>query len=370
MRFLQASDFHLHPEHPERLAALEAVVRRASEESADALLIPGDLFDDPAAAMMLRSRVREILERFPGPVLLIPGNHDRRPGGATAFPTGADYGCRTVLLDEDPYAEHVLGDAPGGEVRVVGVPFRHGGTLGRDLAGFSGDPLRTVLLAHGTLQDDWLAGIEDEERAYYPIRRADLEGRFAYAALGHLHAGATIPRGTPDRAWGYAGSPIAITRGESGPRHAVRVDLDPGRGVRDVEAIRLATPYWEAVRDDVSPWETAEDLLARLRAALETRSEPADPCRGLRVHVGGFVDADEAGLKAAIERALDQIRPRHRVVELGFEVATVSDLLERNPWLDDLLRRLRRLADRHGADAEVLRRATGFLTAAVEESGA
>jgi hypothetical protein len=364
MRFLQSSDFHLDPDHPERFEALSEVVRRAVEERADALLIAGDLFDAPAAAERLRADVRRCLETFDGPVLIVPGNHDLSPSGSSAFPEGADYGCRTVVLRGAPWEQHLLADPSGAEIVVVGAPFHHGGTLGRDLAALSCDPRHTVLLAHGTFQVDWvaeLAGEGDEPGAYYPIRPRDLEGRFAYAALGHFHGGVTFRDWTALTAWGYAGSAVSITRGERGPRHAVLVDFVPGTGARAIRPLRLDTWYWEECAVAGSPDEDGAALAARLRALVADRFTDRDARRRLRLVARGWIDGDEVAARRALVRVRDDVAQLHGSVSLDFEVRAASHLLLEQPWLGDLLARARRLAAERGASGEALARARDLL---------
>ncbi len=373
MRFFQASDFHLRPDRPERLDALREVIARASETGAHALLIPGDLFDDPASADALRPEVRRLLEEFPGSVLLLPGNHDPAPAdGASAFPNGADYGRRTIVLTRVPWCEHTLrvdGEEP---VRLVGAPYRGDTTLGRDLAGLDTDPLRSVLLAHGTLRAAWLERLrpsEGDESAYYPIREQDLRGRFAYAALGHIHDRATFDDWTAESAWGYSGSPVAVTRGEIGRRHAVGVEFRAGEGVLAVERVPLDTAHWaEPLEASVAPWLPAAEVVEELIGRIEKISETADAHRGLRVRLRGWMDADETRVREKLDVVLREVGARHRTIELQLDVRTVTDVLARHEWLPDLHERMRRLAAEQGLDDEILVRATGFLIEAVRES--
>lgn len=368
MRFLQASDFHLRPDAPHRLDALREVVRQANAEEAGVLLIPGDLFDSPEAAEVLRVEVRDILETFDGKTVVIPGNHD-----LTAFAPEADYGRSTIVLAGLPYSEQIIRDATGDEVRVFGVPYQDRATLGQALAGLKiDDPLRAVLLAHGTFEGSRtfaLAELEGEEDAYFPICESDLKGRFAYAALGHLHTRVTFDRWSADAAWGYAGSPVAVTRGELGPRHAVLVDVEPGVGVRDVRPVRLNTDYWESLIVQAAPWESADAVLDRLRLELAAASSEVDPRRGLRLKVDGWTDDDEAEFRSRVEAELDQVREAHREVGLDVTVRTIALILSERPELVDLLARVRRLGEERQADEETLRTAVGLLVEAAGGGG-
>ena len=110
MRSIHTSDFHLHPDAPERMDALRQVVSLANSESADALLIPGDLFDSPEVAGALRVQTRAILDSFTGTTVITPGNHD-----LGAFPPKTDYGDRTILLTTTPYQKYSLRSSDGPE---------------------------------------------------------------------------------------------------------------------------------------------------------------------------------------------------------------------------------------------------------------
>ncbi len=362
MRFIQSSDFHLRPDAPQRLEALREVVGHATEQSADALLIPGDLFDTPEAAGPLRPQVRSILESFSGTTVITPGNHD-----ATAFPPQADWGRRTVVLAATPFQEHVLRTPGGEEARIFGAPYQERTTLGQVLAGLEiKDPLRTVGLAHGTFEGSWHTSIADEgdEAAYLPIRDEDLRGRFAYAALGHLHSRVTFDDWQPGEAWGYAGSPVSVTRGELGPRHAVLVEFEPGTGVRSIERLRLRTSYWESVAVNAAPWETAGDAIDRLRRTLAEASAPEDPHRGLRVTVQGWIEGDETEFRDGVQQEVDRLAAAHREIDLEVTVRTISSVLTQRPEIEDLLERLRRLGRERGADEATVQMAAGMVVGA------
>ena len=256
---------------------------------------------------------------------------------------------------------------------MFGVPYQDRATLGQALAGLKiDDPLRAVLLAHGTFEGSRtfaLAELEGEEDAYFPICESDLKGRFAYAALGHLHTRVTFDRWSADAAWGYAGSPVAVTRGELGPRHAVLVDVEPGVGVRDVRPVRLNTDYWESLIVQAAPWESADAVLDRLRLELAAASSEVDPRRGLRLKVDGWTDDDEAEFRSRVEAELDQVREAHREVGLDVTVRTIALILSERPELVDLLARVRRLGEERQADEETLRTAVGLLVEAAGGGG-
>jgi len=292
VRFLQTSDVHLRADRPERRRALELVFDAVSAHAADALIIAGDLFDRSTDAVGERARVRELVESIaPRPVVLLPGNHD-----LDAFGSGTDFGANAVVLADVPYVRaSVCG------VDVVGLPYQQGRTVTECLTGLTADPLRTALIAHATVTDaiGAFAG-EGEDGAYMPVMVADLFQRFSYAALGHLHSGRNLVRRDRERLVAYAGSPVATSRREIGPRAVLLVDFEPGAGVAAHQIVPLGVPYYERTEVTCTPGGEAAaiDRLARQAAALR---KP-----GVRVlaRLGGVSTESEAVLREAATDAL------------------------------------------------------------------
>lgn len=295
VRLLQTSDVHLRQDRPERAHALGALFELARTRSADALLVCGDLFDRTADAVGQRAVVRQLVESIaPRPVVFLPGNHDQDSYGADT-----DLGANAVVLTETPVARTAVCG-----IDVIGVPYQHGRTLAECLTGVRSDPRHTVLMAHGTILDgvaDAFAG-EGEDGAYLPIFLSDVLKRGCYAALGHLHAGANLIHRDQERLVAYAGSPVATSPLEIGPRSALLVDFEPGAGVLAHETVRIPTPFYESVRVLCRPGreETAVEELAR--EALAKKS----PGARVVARLEGVSLAAEADLKEAAERALSR----------------------------------------------------------------
>ncbi|HNY40566.1 MAG TPA: metallophosphoesterase [Bryobacteraceae bacterium] len=93
MRFLHTSDWHVGLKAAwagasaprivqARLDAFANVARIAAEQNPDFALIAGDLFDSHAIALSAARQAVDIIESFPCPVYVIPGNHDQDAPGA------------------------------------------------------------------------------------------------------------------------------------------------------------------------------------------------------------------------------------------------------------------------------------------------
>ena len=112
---LQISDVHLRREVGDRLLGVDtwdsvvAVLDQAlGERSPDALLVTGDVAHDPEPRVYARFKAL-LAERFSGPVLMLPGNHDVL-AAMGELPAALELDGWTVLaldshVDDEPQAE-------------------------------------------------------------------------------------------------------------------------------------------------------------------------------------------------------------------------------------------------------------------------
>ncbi|MBY0278330.1 metallophosphoesterase family protein, partial [Candidatus Binatia bacterium] len=288
---MQTSDVHLRPDRPERRRALELVFAQAAARAADVVILAGDLFDRAVDAQAERAAVRKMVEELaPRPVIFVPGNADQ-----DAYTASADFGSNALLLAKTPYTRARISG-----LEVVGVPYQAGRSLAECLTGLTCEPRHTVLIAHGTLLDagaDAFPG-DGEDAAFMPIFAQDLTRRFSYAALGHLHGGDALVRREDQRLIAYAGSPVATSRRELGPRSVVVVDFEPGVGVLAHEVVPLLTPSYELVHVVCLPG-AEQDAIERLAREAAAKKGP-----GVRViaRLSGATTEPLDALRAAAER--------------------------------------------------------------------
>jgi hypothetical protein len=225
-------------------AAPERAVAAALEAGADALVLPGDLWD---AERVPPSTIHRMLEAFasfaPRPVFVAPGNHD--------YVSPASYYSPDVLaaLGMRPWPPNVVvfRDArwttvpfPGrDDVSVTGRAFASAGVAGPAFADAPPPPdtALSILLLHGSLETyggpDAPSGAK--RTAPFTARELLAAGR-SWAALGHHHHLHVLQdeSGAPRAA--YAGSPTARGLDERGPRCFLKVTLD-GEGPPRVETL-------------------------------------------------------------------------------------------------------------------------------------
>jgi DNA repair exonuclease SbcCD nuclease subunit len=221
--------------------AAERAVEAAKACGADALLVPGDLWDAENVGAASIHRILEALASFaPRPVFVAPGNHDFAGAGGWYDPSVL------AALGMRAWPENVvLFRAPSWE--TVAVPGREDATVtGRAFLSpavvverpLSPPPARpgsehALLLLHGSLESYSGADSPRGTKRTAPFsRREILDAGFTWAALGHHHHfhlvedDAGVPRGA------YSGSPTGRGLDETGPRVFLKVTLAPGEAPR------------------------------------------------------------------------------------------------------------------------------------------
>ncbi len=317
MRFLVTADVHLHPDHPERLEALREIVAKGEEHDVDHLLVAGDLFDEGSSVEDLKSEVREIFSGNGFHSFVIPGNHD-----ADSY-RDEDYLGDDVSVLSDRPLEAVDFD----DLRLLAVPYTEDGfeSLVDPLydAGSHDDGVDVVLM-HGTLSTETGGGFGGETR-YLPftpeqLLEADVDVVFA----GHVHSSAS------HRSYGdggvdvvVPGSPVSITRSETGRRRAWLYDIG-----KDLRTVDLPTRHYVHESLEVQPGEEEAEIQA-LQERLESRS--LDDAVAY-VEPRGFVGGNPEEFHQDVEEALEDVGVEDHVVDSGTvenaSVAVESDLYQ------------------------------------------
>jgi DNA repair protein SbcD/Mre11 len=224
LRLLHVSDLHL--EGPEDAGQVSALAAVAADRAAGALLIAGDFFDHGRVSAATLAATAAALGQVPGPVVILPGNHD-------PYLPGSPY----TRADLGPHV-HVLA-TPGGETcHLAGLDLDiwgrpHSGYDDfRPLAGLPprGEATWQVAMAHGHLT----RGPADRKHAYPiapdEIARSDRD----YVALGHWDMPFDASSGPVTAA--YSGSPSRV-----GACALVTLRLTPeGRREVCVEQLKLS----------------------------------------------------------------------------------------------------------------------------------
>lgn len=248
-RFLQTSDLHLGSRLTAsslRLPAAKADLRRrelqsvltsicalARDEQVDALLIPGDLFDDESVPFEEIGFAIETFGNLGRPVVIAPGNHDYSSPSSFYCPEFllARYGLRwppnVFIFQRQRWEELRLPGLPG--VCLLGLAFETHVPLCERLLqqARAGDDGVTLLLFHGSR----LQTVPPGKLMTLPFSDAELRATGCiYAAIGHYHEGAAIE--AEGRIIGaYSGCPAGRGLDECGRKSVLLGEIDADRQV-------------------------------------------------------------------------------------------------------------------------------------------
>jgi len=274
MKILHTADIHIQEADDQRWQALATVLKRAETEKADIVTISGDLFDKNFSATQTRGKIRQLFSQHDLQVIIIPGNHDSQ-----SFKQGLDFGQNVKIIYDlkkpiiiDNTAFYGMPFTPLNETELIEQLQEIGGQL---------DQTQTnILLFHGELLDQFFNsqdfGDEGDHR-YLPVHLSSFTDlAFDYVLAGHFHKSFHLHQLTNQRLeqggfFIYPGSPVSITKKETGPRQACLFDTGA-----TPQAITLNTPYYQEINLTISPEDELAPL-ARLKNALKNIETQAQP---------------------------------------------------------------------------------------------
>lgn len=296
VRFLQVSDLHLGASFgwlpSERRAdrrrdqrqALERAVSQAIERGVQAILIPGDLFDQEGVdADSLVFALHAFNVTGCPPVFIAPGNHDPFSNTSVywsprllkargfAWPdhvhvfAASEWSCQPVAgLDN----VHVWGRCFTPSVDSAERPLSAAALA--EAKAQAGNGLH-VALFHGSREGKCPPG----QKITAPFSDAEAQAApFAYIAVGHYHTASRLD--VHDAAGGgtrvaYAGSAVALAMSEIGLHGALEVRIENGEDKRFVETelVQLDDRVVHELDAEITAAASAEEVDRRIAGALD-----------------------------------------------------------------------------------------------------
>lgn len=323
-----------------RYTAIEGLAELATDQGCDAVLVAGDVFDAQTVSDRTVRRVFNALSGFPGPWVMLPGNHDAA--------LAESVWTRAQRLGAVPDNVHLalkprIVELPEQGIAVLAAPLTQRHTYNDLTEAFdnmeSTPGLLRLGLAHGAVQ-----GILAEELdSTNPIAADRAErARLDYLALGDWHGLKQIN----SRTW-YSGSPEPERFRNNEAGYALVVDIPKAGDEPSVSTHHTAQYQWQQWRESLSVETDLDKLLTR----LEQLPAPAV----LDIRLSGEVTL--AGEQKLLE-ALSVAEARHRSVQCdrsglslqptdediaalhadGYLGEVIQDLRENHPKADDQAR--------------------------------
>jgi len=325
MKILHTADIHLREYKDNRWKALEKLIEVGKKEIIQIFVISGDLFDRGIDAENLRPKIREIFSNTNFKIVLIPGNHD-----SGSYRSGLYFGEAIVILTDlnSPFEWK--------DIRIWGMPFENieGGKILdklHSLANKLTTDKKNILLYHGELLDAFFStrkdfGDEGEGR-YMPVKLSYFNHlKIDYVLAGHFHSRFNVQRLENGGYFVYPGSPISITRRETGKRsvNIFKVGEPP-------EKYSLDTPYFEPIVIKFDPFNDKKPV-----EIVKKYFNNLHPEARVILTVKGFANSktigmDETELK---EQLYKIVKNKCDKEDFHYEVEDIRTILE-----DDLFRR-------------------------------
>lgn len=282
MKILHTGDIHLREYEDERWKALKSLIEIGKKERVDIFIIAGDLFDKGVSAEHLRGKIRGLFSNLVFKIYILPGNHDK-----DAYKHGLNFGNDVKILRQEPCDIETI--------RIIGLPFEEIG--GEDILEKI-NSLKTklrkdgknILIFHGELLDTFYSRTdfgEEGDKRYMPVRLKYFEDlNIDYILAGHFHTNFDVRELKNGCYFVYPGSPISITKRETGRRmiNIFEVDHPPSE-------YHLDTPYFEDVEIELDPFKD-EKPIEKLKEELKTLPKNAK----ILLKVKGYYNARSVGL--------------------------------------------------------------------------
>ena len=284
MKILHTADIHLREYDDDRWKTLRKLIEVGKKEKIEIFAISGDLFDKGVDAERLRPKVREIFSNNGFKIVVIPGNHD-----SDSYASGMYFGEDTVILGDlsSPFEYK--------DVMIWGMPFEpiEGEKIVNKLHSL-GDNLspdkKNILLYHGELLNVFFSrqdfGDEGEER-YMPVKISYFKDlNVDYVLAGHFHSNFDVRRLENGGYFIYPGSPISITKRETGRRkvNIFEVGKPPKQHCLD-------TPCFEEVIIELDPFKDKNPIEGVERYFSNLRPEA-----WIILTVKGFINSEAIGM--------------------------------------------------------------------------
>ena len=296
MKILHTSDIHIREYDDESWKAFESLVKIGTKENIDVFVISGDFFDKKVSFVRLYAEIRLLLNSVEYEFVIIPGNHDEN-----AFAVDAFLGEKVKVIRQltEPFEYK--------NVRFFGFPFTNitSGQLRNNLRKIKSltDAHKTnILLFHGELLDHSFSGSDfgDEESNYMGLRLSFLSNlNIKYVLAGHFHTNFQAYEFDSDGYFVYPGSPVSITRKETGKR-AVNI-FEVGKVP---SPYTIDTPYYEQVKISVYPDENQSQIIEKIKRKTEGFSKEAK----ILVSLAGYTQEGEEDFYKGIKNFEEEFR--------------------------------------------------------------
>lgn len=276
---LDSSFSSLEPRHAEvrrneLRAAFTSMMTYARMNSADMILIAGDMFDSAYVTRETVAMIRREFELFGKPVFIAPGNHD--PASPKSIWMKKIFPDNVHIFTSDTVSAYQSDTLP---VTVWGYAFTSSDMTENPLVSApdrpSDDGRIHILLAHGD--------ITGHDPTNCPLSEESILSFGAdYTALGHIH---NPPSPGKHGKWCYPGCLEPRGFDEIGPKGACMVEIEKKNDTADiaVKRVRFSKRHYEKAELRLEGCETMSDIRSAISSFITAEKYGEDTCLSLRL---------------------------------------------------------------------------------------
>ena len=374
-RILHTADWHLGKQlmdqerHADHQRFLECFLSTVAEQSIDAVIISGDVFDGvnpPAKSEELYYTTLAALHGIGVAAVIVSGNHDSPTMLRSASTIIGKLGHHIITDVPESGTPHIvlLPNADTPRVAIAAIPYMREGDLRkvelnealddvrervrtgwRDLYAAASNALTNLApnipaIATGHLTVTGGETNKDTEREIRIGGVGDVDlnvfpDRFGYVALGHLHRPQSFPKGAENGGHiRYSGSPIALGFSEGSHKKAFQIiDVEPAETlsihtlpiIGNRRLIQLQ-PWIELVLTSDETFQSADSLSASLKKLVTAKGYAP---------VGGVQrDLPDGSISSTAERTTDELLSELDIIREN-EYGTIEHLMQRLMPRDD-----------------------------------
>jgi len=311
MKILHTSDIHIREYKDDSWRAFESLIKVASKEKIDFFVISGDLFDEKGSFVKLYPEIRPLLNNTDYEFIIIAGNHDEKAFGSEAF-LGEKVKIIRDLTEPLEYEE----------LRFFGFPFRNitSGEVRnnlRKIQELTTNDKVNLLLFHGELLDHSFSGSDfgDEEINYMSVRLSFFDNlNLKYVLAGHFHTNFQVYELDSGGFFVYPGSPISITRKETGRRsvNLFEVGNPPSQ-------YKINTPYYKKLTLSIYPEENTSTV-AKIKKKIKKLPKEAK----ILLSLTGYTEEKEEDFHKKIK----ELEDKYQNLEIENRVRGIKQLAE------------------------------------------
>ncbi len=314
MKFLHTADLHLNitlksasfrdaKAHENRIYELQQsfyrIIDAANEEEVDALLLAGDLFDDPYMPLQEMEKLFDKLAALKCEVFLLIGNHD-------VFLQNPSYqsllkGKNIHIFTKEDYKVEL------DDTLVFGINTRDfSEAFLQKLAREANTEKNTILLLHGDVQN--------KQDDHYLCDVKTLESLpFDYIALGHIHKHAFLRSHIA-----YSGNPEPLDFSETDKKGYIEGTLENKR--LDATFVPMQKRRFRVKKVALSGSDTFVDIVERIKGEVDEDQKRND---FVRVELTGEIDSAE---NLDLNKLKDLLSEEFYYIELKDETTPAIDL--------------------------------------------